>query len=72
MSVVAGIVSNNKKGAPMPTKLPLSPIPSTDQWCEYCEEKTLHISYLTALDTNPLAKFYALECEPCMLSAEWI
>ena len=56
----------------MPTKLPLSPIPSTDQWCEYCEEKTLHVSYLTALNTNPLAKFYALECEPCMLSAEWI
>jgi hypothetical protein len=51
--------------------LPLSPIPSTEQFCEDCEEETLHVSYITALNTNPLARYYALECEPCMLSRDW-
>lgn len=55
----------------MNTELPLSPIPSTDQWCDECERETYHTSYLTALNTNPLAKFYALACEPCMSKAYW-
>ena len=52
--------------------LPLSPLEDEMLWCDLCEEDTLHLSYLTAMDTNPLAKFYALECEICMLSAEWV
>jgi hypothetical protein len=55
----------------MPTKLPLSPIPSTERFCEDCEEETLHVSYITALNTNPLARYYELACEPCMLSRDW-
>jgi hypothetical protein len=54
------------------TLLPLSPMEDEIVWCDICEEETLHVSYLTSLNTNPLAKFYALECEICMLSAEWI
>ena len=54
------------------TLLPLSPMEDEIVWCDICEEETLHVSNLTSLNTNPLAKFYALECEICMLSAEWI
>ena len=53
------------------TELPLSPIPSTEQFCDECGEETLHVSYITALNTNPLARYYELACEPCMLSRDW-
>lgn len=49
----------------------LSPMTSTEKFCEVCEEETLHVSYLTSLSTNPLARYYDLECEPCMLSRDW-
>jgi hypothetical protein len=49
----------------------LSPMTSTEKFCKECEEETLHVSYLTALSTNPLARYYDLECEICMLSREW-
>jgi hypothetical protein len=55
----------------MSDQLPLSPIPSTDKWCEACERETYHSSYLTALNSNPLAKYYELACEPCMEQAHW-
>jgi len=55
----------------MNTLLPLSPMEDETLFCEDCQEDTLHMSFLTALNTNPLAKFYELRCEPCMLSSEW-
>jgi hypothetical protein len=51
--------------------LPLSPMEDEIVYCDMCGEETLHIAMLTALNTNPLAKFYAQECEVCMLSWEW-
>lgn len=51
--------------------LPLSPMEDETLFCDLCEEETLHVSMLTSLAENPLAKFYALECEICMLSWEW-
>ena len=51
--------------------LPLSPIPSTDKWCEACGRETFHMSRVRSLDTNPLAKYYALECEPCIEQSFW-
>ena len=51
--------------------LPLSPMEDKIVFCDICEEETNHVAMLTALDTNPLAKFYAQECEVCMLSWEW-
>jgi hypothetical protein len=51
--------------------LPLSPMPEETLFCEICEDETLHVPMVTALNTNPLARFYQLECEICMLSWEW-
>jgi hypothetical protein len=70
--VVTARIKTTTKGKLMNDLLPLSPLEDEMLWCDICEEETLHVSYLTALDTNPLAKFYALECEICMLSAEWV
>jgi hypothetical protein len=53
------------------TLLPLSPMEDETVYCDMCEEETNHVAMLTALNTNPLAKFYALECEICILSWEW-
>jgi hypothetical protein len=54
------------------TLMPLSPMEDEMVYCDMCDEETNHVAYITALNTNPSAKFYALECEICMLSAEWI
>jgi len=53
------------------TLLPLSPMEDEMVYCDICEEETLHVAMLTSLATNPLAMFYAQECEVCMLSWEW-
>ena len=55
----------------MSVTLPLSPMEDVTQFCDECDEETLHIAMLTSLAENPLAKFYQLECEICMLSWEW-
>jgi len=57
----------------MANTIQLSPsrIEDTEQWCDICEEETLHISMATELHSNPGVIGYLLECEPCTLSWEW-
>jgi hypothetical protein len=57
----------------MSNQIELSPIPleSVEDWCEGCEEETLHVSYISRFNYNPTSYGYTLECEPCLLSAEW-
>lgn len=52
------------------TKLSPVRIEDTEMWCDLCEEETLHVSYYTKfIKTGETG--YLLECEPCMLSADW-
>jgi hypothetical protein len=69
--VVPARIKTTTKGKLMNDLLPLSPMEDEIVFCDICEEETNHVAMLTALDTNPLAKFYAQECEVCMLSWEW-
>jgi hypothetical protein len=52
-------------------ELSATPLESVEDWCEVCEEDTLHVSYISRFDYNPTRYGYTLNCEPCMLSAEW-
>jgi hypothetical protein len=56
----------------MATTLQLSPVPHEDivQYCEFCEDETLHISVPTQF-THTGEFGYLTECEPCMLSWDW-
>jgi hypothetical protein len=69
--VVPAKIKTSTKGKLMSVTLPLSPMEDVTQFCDECGEETLHVAMLTSLAENPLAKFYQLECEICMLAWEW-
>lgn len=50
----------------------LSPvrIEDTEQYCDFCEEETLWVSYYTKF-TESGETGYLLNCEPCMLTSVW-
>jgi len=71
MSVVTPILkeTNERKTSMIQIQLSLAPIEDTVQYCDVCEDETLHISMLTNFESGETG--YLLECEPCMLSWEW-
>jgi len=71
MSVVSPILKATNERKTIMIKIELSPTPleDTEQYCDMCEDETLHISMLTRFTDGRAG--YLLECEPCMLSWDW-